>query len=183
MDGLSHLPIEAAPPKGEKAALLVQTLPFEEVAWQAAQELHRATHVRGDALWKFFRDHFSFTGGKKNCLEVARSCVQCQAGTDYGDMRKTAGTITIMSTGPSDTLSVDIVGPLLADRNMEYIITFVDCYTKYAILIPLKDHTAQTVSNALLDHVIPYFGVTNGDSCQIGARNSQDKCGTRCLGP
>ena len=67
--------------------------------------------------------------------------------------------VLFRSTGPWDTLSVDIVGPLPADRRMEYIITFVDCYSNYAILIPSKDHTAQTVSNALLDRVIPYFGV------------------------
>ena len=42
---------------------------------------------------------------------------------------------------------------------MEYVITFVDRYSMYAILIPSKDHTAQTVSNVLLDHVILYFGV------------------------
>ena len=64
-----------------------------------------------------------------------------------------------MSRGPWDILSVDLVGPLPTDRRMEYIITFVDCYSKYAILIASKDHTVQTVSNALLDQVIPYFGV------------------------
>ena len=64
-----------------------------------------------------------------------------------------------MSMGPWDTLFVDIVGPFPADRRMEYIITFVDYCSKYAILIPSKDHTAQMVHNALLDCVIPYFGV------------------------
>ena len=34
-----------------------------------------------------------------------------------------------------------------------------DCFSKYLILIPLKDHIALTVSNALLDWVNPYFGV------------------------
>ena len=64
-----------------------------------------------------------------------------------------------MSTGPWDTLSIDIVGPFTADWRMEYNITFVDCFSKYTILIPLKDQTAQAVSNALLDRVIPYFVV------------------------
>ena len=47
VDGLSHLPVEATPPEGKEAALLVQTLPSEEAAWQAAQELHRATYGGG----------------------------------------------------------------------------------------------------------------------------------------
>ena len=80
---------------------------------------------------------------------VARSCIQCQADTDYGVTRKTDG--TIMSTGPWDSLSIDIVGLLPADRTMEYIITFVDYYSRYTILITSKDCMVHTVTNALLD--------------------------------
>ena len=35
---------------------------------------------------------------------------------------------------------------------------FVDCYSRYTILVPSSNHTANTVSEALLRHVIPYFG-------------------------
>ena len=35
---------------------------------------------------------------------------------------------------------------------------FVDCYSRYTILVPASNHTAITVSDALLRHVIPYFG-------------------------
>ena len=35
---------------------------------------------------------------------------------------------------------------------------FVDCYSRYTILVPASDHTANTVSDALLRHVVPYFG-------------------------
>ena len=34
----------------------------------------------------------------------------------------------------------------------------VDCYSKYTILIPSSSHTTNTVSEALLRHVVPYFG-------------------------
>ena len=35
---------------------------------------------------------------------------------------------------------------------------FVDCYSRYTILVPASNHTAITVSEALLRHVVPYFG-------------------------
>ena len=35
---------------------------------------------------------------------------------------------------------------------------FVDCYSRYTILVPASNHTASTVSDALLRHVVPYFG-------------------------
>ena len=89
------------------------------------------------------------------CLETAQSCPQCQLGSNYGHRQKTTG--TIQSQGPWDTLSIDIVGPLPPDHRQEFLIVFVDCYSKYTILIPSSNHTANTVSEALMHHVIPYF--------------------------
>ena len=116
VDGLSHLPVEDASPDGEEAALLVQNLSSEEAARQAAQELHRGTYVEADVLCKLFRDSFSYTGGKRICLETAR----CQAGTNHRATWKTTG--TIMSVEPWDSLSVDNMGPLLliATQRMQY---------------------------------------------------------------
>ena len=34
----------------------------------------------------------------------------------------------------------------------------MDCFSKYTIIIPSSNHTANTISEALMRHVIPYFG-------------------------
>ena len=108
------------------------------------------------ALWKLFSDRYAYKAGRRLCIEVAQSCPQRQLGSDYGHRLKTTG--TIQSQGPWDTLSVDIVGPLPADHRHEFLIVFVDCYSRYTILVPASNHTANTVSDALLRHVVPYFG-------------------------
>ena len=108
-----------------------------------------------DAL-STFSDCYFHKAGRRICIEVAQSCLQCQLGRDYGHRLKTTG--SIQSSGPWDTLSVDIVGPLPADRRHEFLIVFVDCYSRYTILVPASNHTASTVSDALLHHVVPYFG-------------------------
>ena len=110
----------------------------------------------GQALWKLVRDHYDYKAGCRICLEVEQSCRQCQLGSDYGHRQKMTG--AIQSQGPWDTLSIDIVGPLPADHRQEFFIMFVDCYSKYTILVPSSNHTASTVSDALLRHVVPYFG-------------------------
>ena len=153
VDGLSRLPVGPSPP--EDALLHIQ-VDSEEEARKLAQELHSATHLGGKALWKLFSDLYSHKAGRRLCMEVAQSCPQCQLGSDYGHRLKTTG--SIQSRGPWDTLSVDIVGPLPADRRHEFLIMFVDCYSRYAILVPASNHTASTVSDALLRHVVPYFG-------------------------
>ena len=145
MDGLSRLPVGPAPP--EDVLLHVQ-VDSEEEARRLAQELHTATHLGGQALWKLFSDRYSHKAGRRICIEVAQSCPQCQKGSDYGHRLKTTG--TIQSKGPWDTLSVDIVSPLPADRRHEFVIVFVDCFSRYSILVPASNHTANTVSNALL---------------------------------
>ena len=153
MDGLSRLPVGPAPPED---ALLHLQVENEEEARRLAQELHTATHLGGQALWKLFSDRYSHKAGRRICIEAAQSCPQCQRGSDYGHRQKTTGTIE--SKGPWDTLSVDIVGPLPADRRHEFVIVFVDCFSRYTVLVPASNHTADTVIDALLRHVVPYFG-------------------------
>ena len=34
----------------------------------------------------------------------------------------------------------------------------MDCFSRYIILIPLKKHTAEVISQALYERVIAYFG-------------------------
>ena len=43
-------------------------------------------------------------------------------------------------------------------RRHEFVIVFVDCFSRYTVLVPASNHTADTVSDALLRHVVPYFG-------------------------
>ena len=153
VDGLSRLPVGPAPPEDTLLHIQVDT---EEEARRLAQELHSATHLGGQALWKLFSDCYSHKAGRRVCIEVAQSCPQCQLGSDYGHRLKTTG--SIQSKGPWDTFPVDIVGPLPADRRHEFLIVFVDCYSRYTILVPANNHKASTVSDALLRHVVPYFG-------------------------
>ena len=153
VDGLSRLPVGPAPPEDALLHIQVDT---EEEACRLIQELHTATHLGGQALWKLFSDRYSHKAGHRVCIEVAQSCPQCQLGSDYGHCLKTTG--SLQSKGPWDTLSVDIVVPLPADRRHEFLIVFVDCFSRYSILVPASNHTASTVSDALLRHVVPYFG-------------------------
>ena len=154
VDWLSRLPVDPAPP--EDALPHVQLLDNEEEARKLAQELHSVTHLGSQALWKLFGDQYAYKSGRRLCMEIAQSCPQCQMGSDYCHCQKMTG--AIQSQGPWDTLSVDIVGPLPADHRQEFLIVFVDCYSGYTIRVPSSNHTASTVSEALLRHVVPYFG-------------------------
>ena len=153
VDGLSRLPGDPTSP--EDVLLHICLLENEDEVRKLAKELHSTTHLGGQALWKLFRDRYNYKAGRCICLEVAQSCPQCQLGSDYGHRQKTTGAIQSQRTW--DTLSIDIVGPLPADHRQEFLIMFVNCYSRYTILVPSSNHTANTVSEALLRHVVPYF--------------------------
>ena len=153
VNGHSRLPIDPPPP--EDTIFQARLLENEEEARRIARELHTATHLSGHALWKLFRDQYSHKASCCICLETAQSCPQCQLGTDYGHRQKTTG--TIQSQGPWDMLSIDIVGPFPPVHRHKFLIVFVDCFSKYTIHVPSSNHTANTVSEALMRHIIPYF--------------------------
>ena len=104
VDGLSRLPVGTAPPEDFLLHIQVDT---EEEAHRLAQELHSATHLGGQAMWKLFSDRYFHKVDRRICREVAQSCPQCQLGSDYGHRLRTTG--SIQSSGPWDTLSVDIL--------------------------------------------------------------------------
>ena len=146
VDELSYLLVDPPPP--EDTIFQVRLLENEDEARRVARELHTATHLGGHALWKLFRDWYSHKAGRRICLETAQSCPQCQLDTDYCHRQKTNG--TIQSQGPWDTLSIDIVGPLPPDHRHEFLIIFVDYFSKYTILIPSSNHMSNTASEALM---------------------------------
>ena len=90
VDGLSRLPVGPTPPEDSLLHIQVDS---EEEARKLAQELHSATHLDGQALWKLFSDRYFHKAGRRLCIEVTQSCPQCQLGSDYGHRLRTTGSI------------------------------------------------------------------------------------------
>ena len=64
--------------------------------------------------------------------------------------------------GRGDCLAMDIVGggeslPLTPRAN-KYILTLVDCFSRYALAIPIPDQSSETVINAVIGNYITVYG-------------------------
>ena len=143
-----------SPPLADATVFNICSLLSEETDCKAAHKPNNATHIGGEALRKLFKDRFTLPSEKRICLEVARSFLKYQIGTDYMTQKKIIWVRLLRSTlGYSrNTLPIDL--------HMEFILEFASCFSKYMILVvPTKEHTAVTICNALLDSVVPYFGV------------------------
>ena len=55
------------------------------------------------------------------------------------------------------------------DEAKRFIVTMMDVYSRYIMAIPVKNHTAQTVSKCLYEHVVAYFGVPRSILSDRGA--------------
>ena len=90
------------------------------------------------------------------CESAVASCEGCQLGSDYRPRKVPHRQIE--STSPWDMLSIDVMGPFIgSEKGERYILSIIDCFSKYLILVPLRDHTTPSVSKALCERVIGYF--------------------------
>ena len=107
---------------------------------------------------KIFRKRFEGVREKTLCQQaIVSSCEGCHLGSDYKP--RALPQEKIESASPWDDLSIDVMGPFILGRRGEFfILSVIDCFSRYLILIPIKDHNATTISQALYERVIGYFG-------------------------
>ncbi|RXN12176.1 Transposon Ty3-I Gag-Pol poly [Labeo rohita] len=88
-----------------------------------------------------------------------RECVKCQ--TLRHDNRKPAGKLQpITTTKPNEMLGVDIMGPLSrSTQQNEYLLVFVDYYSRWVEFFPMRHATAQSIATILRKEILTRWGV------------------------
>ena len=153
IDALSRLPTDNIHLFGQGKV----NLGTEEETREVLERIHQDGHLGIRKILRVFRRRFEGVRDCMVCQAVVSSCLGCQLGSDHRPRKVPQGQIE--STSPLDILSIDVMGPFVSSKRGEwYILSIIDCFTKYLILVPLKDHTASTVSKALYERVVGYFG-------------------------
>ena len=102
---------------------------------------------------------FYWVGYKGDVLRWCRQCDVC-AQSKSGSCRKRAKLGHVPVRAPLERIAVDTMGPLPKTINdNEYIMVVGDYFTKWTEAYALKDNTAQTVTEVLIEHFICRFGV------------------------
>ena len=88
-----------------------------------------------------------------------RNCVRCN---EYcrGRAAPKQGRLHPMTMGaPSERWACDLSGPFpVSTKGHVYILTCVDVFTKFIVLVPLRDKHATTVARAIMHHVFLRYG-------------------------
>ena len=94
-----------------------------------------------------------WVGWKSDVEKYCRKCAVCQT-VQHGIAPKHGMMQTYEANGVGDRLHVDLTGPYPASRQGSiYILTAIDAYSRFLTCVPLKNKTALTVANALVENV------------------------------
>ena len=109
------------------------------------------------------RQRFYWVGYKGYVLRWCRQC-DVSAQSKPGPCRKRAKLGHVPVRAPLERIAVDIMGPLPKTVNdNEYIMVVGDYFTKWTEAYALKDHTAQTLADVLIEHFICRFRGPNAN--------------------
>ena len=107
-------------------------------------------HVQQRAYWPTWR-----TDTETFC----HRCSLCQT-VQHGVAPRHGNMKTYEANGAGDRLHIDLTGPHPTSRQGHvYILTAIDAYTRYLVAVPLRNKTAVSVANALVEHVFLPQGV------------------------
>ena len=133
-----------------------------------------AGHYHARAVLNRLKRRFFWPSMSSDVRKYCDSCVKCHS-TKQNHREKHAklGT-TPPAYGPWETVHTDIVGPLPeTPEGHQWILLIVCAFSKFVELVPLKDTTAETVSQALVSTFFRYglpFHLVSDNGVQYRAK-------------
>ena len=104
------------------------------------------------------KQRFWWPGRRPSVEKYIAKCFRCAARSTAGKSRK-ASLQTSEAKAPFCIVAADILGPVTLAKKSQarYILVISDLYTKYAVAVPLKDMTSETVATSLVEEWILRF--------------------------
>ena len=115
-------------------------------------------HQGATKLTRMIGQRYFWPGMRADALRYTNACWDCVR-------RKTTRNMNLGLTEPAlakrpwETVAIDFVGKCkTSDRGNCWILTIIDCFSRYPILVPLPDRKSETVAKALYEHLICQHG-------------------------
>ncbi|XP_063601511.1 uncharacterized protein LOC134777606 [Penaeus indicus] len=106
---------------------------------------HRKTSEK--IFYKFF-----WPGAGADIKRFCRSCPTCQRSSPKGKVKKVPLVSMPVINEPFSRVAIDLVGPLSpSERGHRYILTLIDCATRFPEAVPLRSIDTVTVAENLID--------------------------------
>uniref|UniRef100_A0A914X6C2 RNA-directed DNA polymerase n=2 Tax=Plectus sambesii TaxID=2011161 RepID=A0A914X6C2_9BILA len=113
-------------------------------------------HLGHDRVYYALAQNYYWPGMCTDVKRLIRGCLTCATSRDY---RKHRPPLTpIVTEGIFEILSVDVLEMPLTRNGNRYIISFVDCFSKFCESFATADQTAVTIARLLVDNIVCRHG-------------------------
>ena len=121
---------------------------------QLVDAVHRETgHAGIMRTYQALHDRCMWIGMFSMVQKQVQHCVPCQMHAPKAVAAPIQGHITAQA--PAEVVTMDLIH--MANANgMNYILTVMDVFSKYAFCVALSEATAAAVTEALVHHVVPH---------------------------
>ncbi|KAL0208731.1 hypothetical protein P9112_011318 [Eukaryota sp. TZLM1-RC] len=108
---------------------------------------------------KLLESDYFWPNMRKYMIMHIKSCPACQK-TAPVSRKVIESSGSLWADRPFTRINADTIGPLQEDDNgFKYLIVFVDSFTRYTIICPIKELNAVEATNQLLWNVVAIFGI------------------------
>ncbi len=121
---------------------------------------HTRMHNGGSRMLANITNRYWWIGLRSDIQLFTKSCHACQLVKSNAKLNpyKSGSIQTFSATHPFELLSIDIVGPLpLTDGGNRYIVSMIDKFSRFCLLVPVSDIKTTTVLKAY-ERWITLFG-------------------------
>ena len=126
------------------------------------QQVHGLAHVGGhlgrDRTYQKARSRVWWPGYKGDLARWVKSCHSCQLAKP-GPGRGRLPLIQERAGSTFERVALDLVGPLPVSQGKDkYLLVIQDCFSKWLEVIPIRNKTTLTVTEAFVAHWVSRFG-------------------------
>ena len=115
-------------------------------------------HMSGRKVKKQIESKYFWPTLGQDVMKFCKECHSCQI--NKNTVAKTKPPLHSLSlVGPFERIVMDSVGPITkTDRGNAHILVFCDWYTKWTVVVPVPDITAETIATAFVEKIVCVFG-------------------------
>ncbi|GFY18848.1 gypsy retrotransposon integrase-like protein 1 [Trichonephila clavipes] len=125
-----------------------------------------SVHSEYGGRFKFFKtyhrlsENFFWQNMYKDTKNFVRSCTVCLSRKNAFKIPPVPHQPVEQSQKPLETCHIDIFGPLKPHLKViySYVLSMIDTFTKYILIVPLPDIKSSTISKAFFDNYIVHGG-------------------------